>query len=177
MDLLRWLYGRSGNVELVEQALGPRPGRQELLVCDREPTVSTLSPGWASTVKQARPNFARVRWERTVSVPVTTLDALITDYGEPAFCKIDVEGYDLEVLRGLSRPLRALSFEYVPPALEDVLDCLDLLVQLGRYEYNWSPGESMRLWWPEWVGVEQLSRLLRAIPNQANPGDIYARLR
>jgi FkbM family methyltransferase len=176
MGLLRRLYGHLPQVELVEQALGPAPGRQELLICAREPTVSTLSRGWASSIKQVRQNFARVEWERSVVVPVTTLDALIAEYGEPAFCKIDVEGYDLEVLRGLSRPVRALSFEYVPPGLDQVLACLNRLTELGNYEFNWSPGESMRLWWSEWVDATELTGLLQAIPAQANPGDVYARL-
>jgi FkbM family methyltransferase len=175
--LLRRLYGGAPNVELVEAALGAKPGQQAMLVCDREPTVSTLSREWAATMRHGRRSFATVRWDRSVVVPVTTLDALIARYGEPAFCKIDVEGYDLEVLRGLSQPLPALSFEYVPPALDTALACLDRLCQLGPYEFNWSPGESMRLQLPDWVASRQMASLLRSLPDQANPGDVYARLR
>jgi FkbM family methyltransferase len=175
--ILRRLYGGAPNVELVEAALGASPGEQVMLVCDREPTVSTLSQEWASTMRRRRRSFATVRWDRLVVVRVTTLDALIARYGEPVFCKIDVEGYDLEVLTGLSQPLRALSFEYVPPALDTALACLDRLRQLGPYEFNWSPGESMRLQLPDWVDARQVAALLRSLSDQANPGDVYARLR
>jgi hypothetical protein len=109
-------------------------------------------------------------------VPVTTLDLLIDRYGMPAFCKIDTEGYDLEVLRGLSKPLHALSFEYVPPALDLVELCLRRLSDLGAYEYNWSPGESMAMHWSGWVDARTLSDYLTAFPRQGNPGDVYARL-
>ncbi|HRF81237.1 MAG TPA: FkbM family methyltransferase, partial [Flavobacteriales bacterium] len=39
-------------------------------------------------------------WDRAIEVPVTTLDRLIDQYGRPAFVKIDVEGFEDEVLVG-----------------------------------------------------------------------------
>ena len=177
MRLLRLLYGQRRDVTLVESALGPAEGETEMLIDDREPTVSTLSRAWADRVTQERPGFLGVRWNRTVPVRVTTLDALIARYGEPAFCKIDVEGYDLEVLGGLTRPLRALSFECVPPAADLALACIDQLLTLGRYELNFSYGESMRLASPTWTDRDGLAPLLRALPADGPCGDVYARLR
>src|SRR5919205_177393 len=141
--MLRLLFGRSANVTIVPAAVGARIGRLPMLVSEREPTVSTLSADWADRMLRERHAFARTRWGHSVLVPVTTLDALIAEYGRPAFCKIDVEGYDFEVLQGLSQPLPALSFEYVPPALDLALGCVEHLGSLARYEFNWSPGESM----------------------------------
>ena len=45
-------------------------------------------------------------------VPVTTLDALIERHGVPSFVKVDAEGFEEEVLQGLSRSIKALSFEF-----------------------------------------------------------------
>ena len=104
------------------------------------------------------------------------LDELIQEHGAPTFCKIDVEGFDLEVLTGLTQPLQALSFEYVPPALDLALACVERIDQLARYEFNWSAGESMRLHWPQWVDSRTLTAYLRTLPSQGNPGDVYARL-
>ena len=53
-------------------------------------------------------------WADHAVVPVTTLDALIDRYGLPAFCKIDVEGFEEAVVRGLSRPIPSVSFEFTP---------------------------------------------------------------
>jgi FkbM family methyltransferase len=176
MAVLRTLYGHHPRVTLVEAAVGREPGRLPMLVSAREPTVSTLSSDWADRMLRDRGAFARTRWERSVLVPVTTLDSLIARYGRPAFCKIDVEGYDSAVLQGLSEPLQALSFEYVPPALDLVLACVERLNALGLYEFNWSPGESMQWCWPEWVDHSTLERYLHDYPAQGSPGDIYARL-
>ena len=57
---------------------------------------------------------ARVRWDAAETVEVTTLDALIAEHGRPRFVKIDVEGFEAEVLAGLSRPVPWLAFEYLP---------------------------------------------------------------
>jgi FkbM family methyltransferase len=176
MRVLRALYLHHPRVALVQAAVGPRSGHLPMLVSEREPTVSTLSADWADRMLRERDAFAHTRWGHSVLVPVTTLDALIAQYGRPAFCKIDVEGYDFEVLQGLSEPLPALSFEYVPPALDLALACVGHLAGMAAYEFNWSPGESMQLWWPDWVDANALTAHLREYPAQGDPGDIYARL-
>jgi FkbM family methyltransferase len=177
MRVLRRLYGTAPNVVLVEKAVGASVGQQVMLVSDRHPAVSTLSSEWAGRLHRERQSFADVRWNRSVVVPVTTLDELIAQYGEPAFCKIDVEGYDLEVLSGLSARLGALSFECVPPAIELALSCVERLCELAPYEFNWSSGESMRLELDEWVNGGSIASVLKSLPEEANPGDVYARSR
>lgn len=174
--LLRLLHGHHPRVTILESALGPRPGRQTLLISRREPTVSTLSATWAERMPVIKPSFQRTRWNRSVVVPVTTLDALIDSHGVPVFTKIDVEGYDLAVLEGLSRPVPALSFEYIPPAWDLALACLNRLCALGPYSFNWSSGETMRFALPDWVAATELAEVLRALPADAMPGDVYARI-
>lgn len=170
--LQRW-YAKS-NVRIIAAAVGAKSGEQTLLVCQRHPTVSTLSPEWAAHVKRS-PKWANVRWQQRITVPVTTLDHLIAEYGEPAFCKIDAEGYEYEILRGLSRPIRCLSFEYNPPAKEIALQALDRLTALGDYELNPSPGHDLKLVWPDWRNPAEVATWLRSLPADAMPGDIYAR--
>lgn len=175
---MRWLerwYGHDRSLILVEEAVGATPGRGTLLVSQRTPTVTTLSQDWIEAVRRT-PSFARVRWDERFPVTMTTLDDLIGRYGKPAFCKIDVEGYELDVLRGLSRPIPALSFEYVVAAKDAALACVERLEQLGEYEYNWSPGESHRLQAETWLSAEEMLTYLRSLSTEEGSGDVYARL-
>jgi hypothetical protein len=114
-------------------------------------------------------------------VGVCTLDDLIAVHGVPAFCKIDVEGFEVEVLAGLTHPLRALSFEYLPPAHDAALAALDLVERLGApaggYLYNYSPIETMRLASERWLDAAGLVRLLERFRPLGRSGDVYARLR
>jgi FkbM family methyltransferase len=176
MRLLRHWYGNQSHITLIQQAVGPKPGTGTLFVSPRSPTVTTLSAAWIETVKRDN-TFNSVRWEYTLPVTVTTLDTLIARFGLPSFCKIDVEGYELEVLQGLSQPLRALSFEYISVCLEAVRASIAYLAKLGTYEFNWSVGESQHLRSKVWLSAEQLGEQLDTIVRNSRSGDIYARLR
>lgn len=176
LRVLRLFYGRDRGVVIVPGAAGAEPGKARLALSSATPTVSSMSPGWIKSVTRDS-SFARVRWDRSVEVEVTTLDDLIAAHGVPAFCKIDVEGFEADVLTGLSRPVPALSFEYIPSAHDAALDVLAIVERLGAYEYNYSPIETMRLAGPRWLDAAELRRQLERIRPRGRSGDVYARLR
>ena len=173
--LLRFLYGRNKNVEIVAAALGRARGRGTLLVSERTPTVTTLSPDWIEEVR-ADPRFAGVRWAPDQPVEILTLQALIERHGLPRFVKIDVEGFEAEVLAGLEVAVPMLSFEYLPAARATALACIDRLEQLGVYRYNYSSGESHRLELASWVDADAAHEIVTALPADAPSGDLYASL-
>ena len=173
--VLRRLTRRLERVRIVERALSSEPGHAKLSISERTPTVSTIEQDWRDA-RGRESDFGGVQWNTTVEVQVTTLDALIRAYGVPAFIKIDVEGGELNVLRGLSQGVPALSFEFLPKALDAAEACIQLVERLGSYEFNWSIAESSRLARTEWMSGATLLQALRQ-SESARHGDIYARRR
>lgn len=92
----------------------------------------------------------------TVVVQSVTLDDLIARFGVPGFIKIDVEGMDAEVLRGLSRRPRYLSFEYhTDPLLwQNTVDCFREVQRLGFTEANLTREAVPKFVLPEWVETD-----------------------
>lgn len=74
----------SGTVRLCESALGSTEGELNFLADDAQHNISSVAP---------------CRLEGTIRVPVTTLDQTLKSARVNGI-KIDVEGYELEVLRG-----------------------------------------------------------------------------
>jgi FkbM family methyltransferase len=172
---LRWLCRGDPRVEVIETALGAKAGAAKLYPSPRTPTVATLSPEWIASVGKAR-SFATVRWGTSLQVPVTTLDALIEQHGLPRFCKLDVEGFEAEILRGLSQPIPLLSFEYVPAAIEVACEAVRLLAALGPYRFNLTVGEQRTFRWPVWQQRPTIENWLRRRRPDERSGDVYARL-
>jgi FkbM family methyltransferase len=157
VEYLRRRFKADPNVTILDQAIGDIPGKAVMNVNSANPTISTLS-GEAWREQLSRDARYPIHWDAQIEVRVTTLDRLVATFGMPAFSKIDVENSEYQALLGLSEPLRQMSFEYYPPAMANTYLCLSRLEALGKYEYNWSFGESLRLQSPHWVDAERLKK-------------------
>jgi hypothetical protein len=161
---------------VVEQvAVGRQAGEISLHINVANPTVSTASRDMMMAAADAD-GWRGQRWTRTMAVPVVTLDELVARHGEPAFIKIDVEGFEAEALEGLSRPSRALSFEFTTIQRPVALAALARCAALGYRRFNAALGESQRLEHDEWIGADTMREWLSALSLRANSGDIYAML-
>lgn len=169
---LRLLYGRDRSVTIEAVAVGSQPGRARMLINSDNPTVSSVSSAFVAAAHGA-PGWEAQRWSEIADVEVTTLDALIDRHGVPAFIKLDVEGFEAEALSGLSRAVRALSFEFTTIQPDVAHACIERCAAMGYLRFNAALGESQTMI-GEWVGGKEISDWLRALPQAANSGDIYA---
>lgn len=173
--VLKFMYGRNPKFELVRAAVGGREGEIELKLNTRNPTVATASDDFIKSA-DAAPGWEGQQWDDTIEVPMTTLDALIERYGKPAFVKIDVEGFEDEVLSGLSQPLPALSIEFTTIQRNVALQAIRRLAGMAPYRFNAALGESQILAYPRSLSADEISRWLSELPIEANSGDVYASL-
>ena len=167
------IYGRDRSVVLERKAVGRTTGEITLKVNIDNPTVTTASDAFVKAADGAA-GWEGQHWGKSIRVPMTTLDALIAAHGRPAFIKIDVEGFEEEVLAGLSQPVKALSFEFTTIQRSIAQACIERCAALGYVGFNAALGESQEL--GEWRSAAEISRWLETLPHAANSGDIYARL-
>jgi methyltransferase, FkbM family len=101
---------------------------------------NTLSHKWVNVLREDDRRFGvQLHFATQRRVQTISLESLIVAHGTPAFIKIDVEGHELQVLRGLRRPIPCLSFEVNLPEFRcEGQACIQYLTDLapgGKFNY------------------------------------------
>lgn len=180
MGKLKGKYGGNQKVVLLQKAVSDNIGKDTLMVSDSH-TISSMSKNWTDNLKSGDIFFGKTsvfEWQKSREVETITLDKLVREYGKPVFCKIDVEGYEYKVLKGLTRPLDAISFEFTPTKefIRTAVNIVKHLNTMGSFEFNYSLGESVKLMLADWVGSEEFEKILGQLSEKVSIcGDIYAR--
>jgi len=180
MQELQKKYGNNKRVVLIKKAVSDNHGEEELMISDSH-TLSSMSKEWIDSIKSSDMFFVSTQafsWQKSARVQVTTLNQLIKECGKPAFCKIDVEGYEYKVLKSLSEPIRVVSFEFTPTQafILSAINTIEHLASIGEVNFNYSFGESISLVLNEWVGPDEISNILSNLSKKTPiSGDIYAK--
>lgn len=156
-------------VRVVQAAMGERDGLGVMHLA-RWTTMASFVPGWAGVDDAGQ----------QLLVPVLTFDTASRALGMPYFCKVDVEGWELELMKGMSEMPRVVCFEYHrnPENLAKTVACIQRLSSLAPIELNIAPAEAFRLHLPLWMEpsafIQWLDDELPATP-AFGYGDIFAR--
>ena len=152
------------SVVVVGKALSDRSGVETMWIDEPGSAKNTFSEKWVSTLRTDQERFGHaLSFAQRKEIETSTLDNLIDTHGLPFFVKIDVEGYEPSVLRGMKRPVPHLSFEVnLPEFRPEGLQCVDLLAGLdsnGRFNYAVDCRRGLVL--DEWAAPSDFSRVLR----------------
>ena len=163
------------NIIVLQMGMGSSCTEKTFYIAD-DPVLSSFSPNFIDSTKDTR--FIGHTWQEGTTVKVATLDSLILEYGIPKFIKIDVEGYEHEVLKGLSYPVKYISFEYTVPELEqNLLGSCSRLMEIASYTFNYSVGESMALEFNDWQNFDEFMVTVNSNEfKKTGFGDIYVSL-
>lgn len=169
---LRRRFAGTRDVRVCELAVSDRAGEATLHYSPRYLTVSSLDSGWTESLQRVRPH--NIRFSEQVVVATATLANLIDEHGVPRYCKLDIEGTDLAVLRSLSQPIAIVSFEHLPPLLADTIAAVEALSNLADYRFNFFRRESHRFEFDAAVSGAALIDALQRATAARSGSDVFA---
>jgi FkbM family methyltransferase len=155
-------------------AVGDHEGSATLNICS-QPGFSTLQPEMIDWTKDS-PDYLGVQWAAKIDVPILTLDSVAEQHGVPSFVKIDVEGFEYEVICGMSFCPRFVSFEFGVRHKHTALRCIDELGKRG-YKFNLIVGRAFTFEFDRWLSARDVADWLVAYSvDRGEFGDILAKL-
>jgi FkbM family methyltransferase len=137
LDLVKGLKKRfeNDNVIVDDRGLSDQVGEKKFMISNAN-TISTFSESWVNDSRFSK----SYNWDQSIIVKTTTLDSIIEEYGIPDFVKIDVEGYEYEVLKGLTKLLSetTFAFEWAEEQYPTILLTIEHLKKIGYSQYGFT---------------------------------------
>jgi FkbM family methyltransferase len=163
LSTLRWRFSGNKKVTIVDRGVSEAPGATSIYIAGPRSGLNTLSAKWKDSLQSPDTN----RWGRSFrysdsyEITLTTLDELIRQWGLPYFIKIDVEGYENKVLKGLSHRIHFITFETnLPEFLDETVECIAMLKELSpEAVFNYSLSDKLEL--GTWITGEELTDLVK----------------
>lgn len=166
---LSFKYESNSRVTVLPFAVGEHSRVAEMSVGNID-KISTLSSEFRDFYSQ----YSFILYDKRQLVQVITLDMLIEAHGLPYFCKLDIEGYELKALQGLTQAIPVIEFEFNAPFKENAIQCVQLINQRGNYKFNLSTYENYTLHFSEFLDVDEFILRFRKLPDDILTGDIFA---
>jgi len=159
---------KNENFTYLPLAVGPKDEIKNLNIANHI-EVATFSNEFIDYFKNES-----LSWSEVEEVEVKKLDTLIKDYGIPDFCKIDVEGYELEILTHLSYEIPIIEFEFTGGFISNTINIIELLNKQNTY-YNFILNENPKFELKEWVNAKKMVTIINDLPINRLHGNIFVK--
>lgn len=149
-------------VSIIGKAVSDRTCVQTMWVDEPGSAKNTLNPKWVDTLRQDSKRFGTtLSFNETVEIETITLEELIAAHGRPIYIKIDVEGHEPSVLRGMKHRVPYLSFEVNLPEFKgEGLRCIDILSNIApEGEFNYAVDCNRGLRFDKWMSQREFAHV------------------
>jgi FkbM family methyltransferase len=158
-EYLKVKFAKNPRFQLIEKLIHSHTAPIQFKVNSLAPTISTARQDeWANEIH--RYSFIKTKWDNSRELQTITLDQLIRQHGIPYYIKIDTEGFEWEAIQGLSQPIELISLEYLAFDIARIRLAADRIHSLGNYLINFTPRESLKWLWPQWIQIHEFNAYL-----------------
>ena len=167
------LYSALGKFKGKNVALSNSIGQADFYKSNQH-VLSTMSTEFIEEAGKER--FKGCNWDNKTTVETSTLDEQVSEYGSPKYIKIDVEGFEYNVLKGLTNPVEYISIEFTPELYDNSEKCLEYLLDLNNGEclFNYVYRENDHYLFEEWQDINKIKEYLSNVKDfRYEFGDIY----
>jgi FkbM family methyltransferase len=172
----KWLIGKYANkATFLQKGAGAKNEVKDFYISEQYNQLSSFSENWMNDLKA---RIGETKIDNIEKIEIVTLDSLIKEHGIPAFIKIDVEGYEKEVLNGLTSSFSLLSFEYAVPEMQnELIECLQIInSKYKNVTFNYTIGENCKFINSSWIGFKEIMHLVNTKEFlETYAGDIYVK--
>ena len=155
---------RKKPVVVVGKAVSDRNGHETFWISEPGFAMNTLSAKWMEALGNDPARFGRTfEFREKRQVETITLEQMISTYGLPFYIKIDVEGYEPNVLKGLQTAVPYLSFEVnLPDFRSEGEQCIARLREIAANGvFNCAVGD--RLMFSQWMSHDAFVKAFAGI--------------
>lgn len=160
------------NVLIVNKGLSNENGVKNFKIASYH-TISTFAEDW---INESRFSDS-YNWNQSVGISTITLDSAVENYGVPDYIKIDVEGYEYEVLTSFTKllPNTLVCFEWAEEQKNKIEKILNHIQSLGYTHFSYTEADDVLFDSQiNWTRLENLNLLENLIPERKEKwGMIY----
>jgi FkbM family methyltransferase len=156
---LRNKYHNNPNI-IIEQKIVSKD-KTDIFYISNAHTISTCDIEWINNSRFTH----SYSFTKTTGNESITIDELVEKYGIPSYIKIDVEGYELNVLKSMSKKYCPIGFEWAEEKKNELLLSLEYVKSLG-FENFCIQKEDNYTYIPEkWISYEEIYEILKNLCN------------
>lgn len=167
-DYLSELKKKNIDFDFHQIAVGAKNESKKLHLSKKYSEIATLSDDF-----MANYTTEDVIWNDSETVEVKSLDSLIADFGLPDYCKIDVEGYEFEILSNLNHTIPIIEFEFTEKFMDDTLKIIE------RFEdktvFNYILNEHLEFQLKDWVTATEIKEILFDLNSKNLHGNLFCK--